>query len=344
MHTFTSTATDGYQPLGSVVLSGSTLYGTTYYGGNGTSGNGTVFAVNVDGTGYQTLLSFGTAAGYKPYGSVTVSGSTLYGMTYYSGGGLGSIYSVGTNGNGYTTLHNFAGGASDGSRPLGGSLTLSGSTLFGTTVHGGSGSTGASDGVAFAIGADSSNYHDLFNFTGGSIGANPYGSLTLVGSKLYGMTRIGGNANLGTIFSVNADGSGYTLLYTFSGSTANGANPNGSLTSDGGLVLYGTTKIGGSANDGTVFEIDTDGSGFNVLHSFTGSSDGLNPDGDLALANGTLYGWTSAGGAGGGGTLFALSVPEPSTWALIAAGAGPFLLFLWVRRRRPMRASSLAVR
>ena len=68
LHTFTNSAPDGYQPLGSVVLSGSTLYGTTYYGGsaNGTSGNGTVFAVNVDGSGYQTLHSFTTATGSPP--------------------------------------------------------------------------------------------------------------------------------------------------------------------------------------------------------------------------------------------------------------------------------------
>ena len=35
----------------------------------------------------------------------------------------------------------------------------------------------------------------------------------------------------------------------------------------------------------------------------------------LVLVNSNLYGWTTAGGAGGGGTLFALSVPEPSTSA-----------------------------
>ena len=113
LHTFTNTAPDGYQPLGSVVLSGSTLYGTTYYGGsaNGTSGNGTVFAVNVDGSGYQTLHSFVTTTnGYKPYGTVTLSGSTLYGMTYYgSGTGVGSIYSLNTNGGSFTNLHTFCG-------------------------------------------------------------------------------------------------------------------------------------------------------------------------------------------------------------------------------------------
>ncbi len=313
LHTFTNTAPDGYQPLGSVVLSGSTLYGTTYYGGdaNGSSGSGTVFAVNVDGSDYQTLHSFATTTnGYKPYGTVTVSDSILYGMTYYSSGtGVGSIYSLNTNGSSYTNLHSFVGGASDGSRPLGGTLTLNSGTLYGTTVHGGTGSSigAANDGVVFAINTDGSGYTNLLNFTGGPTnGANPYGSLTLVGTTLYGTTRIGGTANLGTIFSVNTDGSGYSTLFNFTGGTTNGANPNGALTLAGSF-LVGTTKAGGSANDGIVFKINLDGRGFSILHSFTGP-DGASPDGDLTFTHDTLYGWTSAGGASGKGTVFALAV------------------------------------
>ena len=313
LHTFTNTAPDGYQPLGSVVLSGSTLYGTTYYGGsgNGTSGNGAVFAVNVDGSGYQTLHSFVTTTnGYKPYGTVTLSGSTLYGMTYYgSGTGVGSIYSLNTNGGSFTNLHSFVGGTADGSKPLGGTLILSGGTLYGATVHGGTGSSigTANDGVVFAINTDGSGYTNLVSFTGGTTnGANPYGSLTLVGTTLYGTTRIGGSSNLGTIFSVNTNGTGYSTLFNFTGGTTNGANPNGALTLAGSF-LVGTTKAGGSANDGTVFKINPDGSGFSILHNFTGT-DGINPDGDLTLTNNTLYGWTSAGGASGKGTVFALAV------------------------------------
>ena len=319
LHTFTNTAPDGYQPLGSVVLSGSTLYGTTYYGGsgNGTSGNGTVFAVNVDGSGYQTLHSFVTTTnGYKPYGTVTLSGSTLYGMTYYgSGTGVGSIYSLNTNGGSFTNLHSFAGGTADGSRPLGGTLILSGGTLYGTTVHGGTGSSigTANDGVVFAINTDGSGYTNLVNFTGGTTnGANPYGSLTLVGTTLYGTTRIGGTANLGTIFSVNTDGTGFSTLFNFTGGTTNGANPNGALTL-AGSCLVGTTKAGGSANDGIVFKINPDGSGFSILHNFTGT-DGINPDGDLTLTNNTLYGWTSAGGASGKGTVFAMASGRLCFW------------------------------
>ena len=313
LHIFTNTAPDGYQPLGSVVLGGSTLYGTTYYGGaaNGTSGNGTVFAVNVDGSGYQTLHSFVTTTnGYKPYGTVTLSGSTLDGMTYYgSGTGVGSIYSLNTDGSSFTTLHTFAGGVSDGSRPLGGTLTLSGGTIYGTTAHGGTGSSigTANDGVVFSINTDGSSYTNLVNFTGGTTnGANPYGSLTLVGTTLYGTTRIGGTANLGTMFSVNTDGTAFQTLFHFTGGPTNGANPNGALTF-AGSCLVGTTKIGGSANLGTVFKIKLDGSGFSVLHSFTGA-DGANPDGDLTFTNNTIYGWTSFGVGSVKGTVFAMAV------------------------------------
>ena len=335
LHTFTSAAGDGWKPLGSVTLSGSTIYGTTYRGGSGAgdAGYGSVFAVNTDGTGYRNICSFSSASGNRPYSTVTVGGSTLYGMTYYSGvsNAKGSIYSVNADGTSYTTLHTFMGGASDGATPLGGALTRIGSTLYGMAAHGGTGASSTTDGVAFRIGTDGSGYSDQFNFTGGAVGAVPYGSLTLVGSTFYGLTRYGGSAGQGALFSMNLDGSGYTTLYNFAGGASSGAQPNGSLTYDGS-VFYGTTRSGGSADAGTAFEINLDGSGFNILHSFNGTTDGANPLGDLAYEDGSLYGWTSAGGNGGNGTLFAISVvPEPSALALSLVG----LSLLLVRRRQP---------
>jgi len=64
-----------------------------------------------------------------------LSGSTLYGTTYYGGSsGLGTVFMVNTNGGDYAVLKNFAG--LDGANPLA-ALTLSGSTLYGTTLVGG---------------------------------------------------------------------------------------------------------------------------------------------------------------------------------------------------------------
>ena len=56
-----------------------------------------------------------------------------------------------------------------------------------------------------------------------------------------------------------------------------------------------------------MFKINPDGSGFSILHNFTGT-DGINPDGDLTYTNNTLYGWTSSGVGSVKGTVFAMGV------------------------------------
>src|SRR5215831_8307035 len=48
---------------------------------------------------------------------------------------------------------------------------------------------------------------------------------------------------------------------------SDGANPNVSILS--GNTLYGTAIQGGSGGSGTVFKVNTDGTGFVTLHSFT---------------------------------------------------------------------------
>src|SRR5271167_899497 len=103
----------------------------------------------------------------------------------------------------------------------------------------------------------------------------------MVGSTLYGTTANarGGSAAAGTVFSINPDGTGFSLLHTFTG--GDGYWPLAGLTVSGS-PLFGVTSNGGSDDDGTIFSINTDGSGFAVLHSFTGANgDGAIPDGDL---------------------------------------------------------------
>ena len=86
LYSFTGGTTDGQYPYGNgLVGSGATLYGMTYYGGSDadTNGYGTIFEVNTL-TGKETVLhSFagGTTDGEYPYGSLTLSGKILYGMT-----------------------------------------------------------------------------------------------------------------------------------------------------------------------------------------------------------------------------------------------------------------------
>jgi uncharacterized repeat protein (TIGR03803 family) len=68
--------------------------------------------------------------------------------------------------------------------------------------------------------------------------------------------------------------------------------------------LFGSGAYGGSSGDGTMFEINTNGSAFNVFETFSGTSDGANPSGQLLLANSILYGTTYSGGSSGNGTIF----------------------------------------
>jgi uncharacterized repeat protein (TIGR03803 family) len=96
----------------------------------------------------------------------------------------------------------------------------------------------------------------------------------------------------------------FTVLHTFSGS--DGANPFAGLISSGN-TLFGTTENGGSSGSGTVFAINSDGTGFANIYNFTGGIDGAAPMAGLVLSGTTLYGTTSAGGSSSNGTVFAIN-------------------------------------
>jgi uncharacterized repeat protein (TIGR03803 family) len=85
--------------------------------------------------------------------------------------------------------------------------------------------------------------------------------------------------------------------------------------------LYGTTELGGTFDDGTVFRIDPSGAE-TVLYSFAGSSDGEWPTGGLVRdKKGNLYGTTELGGADNVGTVFMLDSAGQET-VMHSFGAG----------------------
>lgn len=301
LHTFTGS--DGTYPVGSLIASNATLYGMT---------SGLVFKMNTNGSSCSNLHSFSSYGGNgkSPYAALTLLGTNLYGMTVEGGAGVGVVFCVSTNGVGYTNLHVFNSNATNGSMPYG-SLTLANGKLYGMTQRGGA----SGFGTLFGMNLDGSGYTNLHAFAGGAAdGAYPGGEVTLSGTYFYGMTSQGGAAGLGVVFRVNTDGSGYTILHSFAGYPTDGAAPPRSLTLDGS-TLYGMTQQGGAATAkvGMVFRMNTDGSGYTNLHSFAGgTSDGATPLGSLTLANGWLYGMTSAGGAGNKGTLFRLKTDGSS--------------------------------
>jgi uncharacterized repeat protein (TIGR03803 family) len=296
-------ASDGGNPYGALVLSGTMLYGTANSGGK--AGNGAVFAVNTDSTGFTNLHSFAFGDGINPYGGMVLSGNTLYGTANQgSSRGNGTVFAINTDGTGFTNLYNFTGG-SDGANPFG-ALVLSGNTLYGTASQGGS----QGNGTVFAINTDSTGFTNLYNFTGGSDGANPYCGLVLSGNTLYGTTAGSGSgiAPNGTVFAINTNGT-FTPLHTFI-SASDGASPHSGLVLSNN-VLYGTASQGGSHGNGTVFAINTAGTGFTNLYNFTALVSGDNIDGTspnaLILSSNLLYGTAAHGGSAGNGTVFVIS-------------------------------------
>ena len=293
---------NGADPRGSLTISGSVLYGMTYSGG--TNGYGIIFKMNTDGSGFQKLLDFdGTNNGANPRGSLTISGSVLYGTTYRGGAyGYGVIFKMNTDGSGFQKLLDLGTGV--GAAYPSGSLALSGSSLYGMTIYAGANAKG----VIFRINTDGSGFTKLFDFDGTNSGANPYGSLVVSGTKLYGMTTYGGTDNLGCLFSINTNGSNYTKLLDFDG-TDHGARPYGSLFIYG-TKLYGMTYYGGTKNKGCVFSINIDGTGFLKKWNFSDTelggydNNGISPSGSPILIGNEIIGMTAYGGFDNAGILF----------------------------------------
>jgi uncharacterized repeat protein (TIGR03803 family) len=112
------------------------------------------------------------------------------------------------------------------------------------------------------------------------------------GSRLHGASRFG-----------NASGSQtarhYSVLYTFGTVLGDGQAPNGQLIADAQGTLYGSTRLGGAANHGSVFNLRTTGHGVteSVLYNFKGGADGGEPlAGLLPGPNGVFFGTASGGG------------------------------------------------
>ena len=106
---------------------------------------------------------------------------------------------------------------------------------------------------------------------------------------LYGTTS---GTNGSTVFTVNTNATGFTVLHAFGGA-GDGQNPPSGVIEASDGALYGTTSNGGTNNLGSVFKLSKDGSSYNVLFSFT-DTNGRSPQaGLLEASDGFLYGSTS---------------------------------------------------
>ena len=267
-------------------------------------GAGTLFeltpAIGSQEWDLNVAFKFGRNNVLIPSGSVIVGlDGDFYGVTEGTSGNpwAGTIYKMDPQTFALTVLYNFTN--SGAMYPQGALLQGSDGNFYGSTEE-------------FA-----------FNFTASIFMMTPDGQVTIlsqipgqfsyVGRPLiqandgnyYG--SFGSSADKGFIFKMTPDHV-ITTIHTFQGS--DGRFPNGLVQGPNGN-LYGTTQLGGTAGNGVVFEISTDGSLFTVLHNFgngTITHDGKNPVGSLLVGpDNFLYGTTNEGGIGGLGTVFKIS-------------------------------------
>jgi uncharacterized repeat protein (TIGR03803 family) len=109
--------------------------------------------------------------------------------------------------------------------------------------------------------------------------------------------------------ALHANAQTLTSLYQFGGLPTDGSEPRAGLVQGTDGNFYGTTYVGGTNDEGTVFKITPQGT-LTTLYQFFGgySSDGRYPWAGLIQGNDSyFYGTTITGGTNGYGTVFRIS-------------------------------------
>jgi uncharacterized repeat protein (TIGR03803 family) len=304
---------DGSAPNGGVVVNSNGLFGACYLGG--ASSVGTTFSISKVGTNFQLLHPFVTTGsdGRDPAGLLLLaSNNSFYGTTYFGGGAAaGSIFQLSPNGIiPYSIIFRFTNSIS-GANPSAKLLEGADGLLYGSAETNGPGG----QGVLFSLAKSGAGFQLLHSFSSTTNSLRkPQGAL-IQGSNgfLYGTTSAGGADGFGGVFKLNTNGSGYQVLHEFSASGGDCRAPVAGVTFGPDGMLYGVTQFGGGSINGSLFRLNTDGTGYQKLFAFTGlSGAGANPVGALIRApDGTLYGTTSFGGDFNMGTIFSVSFPAP---------------------------------
>ena len=297
----------GALPKGAFIQSGNVIYGTTSIGGS--NDKGIVYKVNTDGNAFQTLVDFNELNGANPVCALVLSGNVLYGLTPSGGiNSVGVLFKVNTDGSAFNKLIEFD-EISKGSSPQG-SLILSGDYLYGTTSVGGTNNKG----LIFKVKTDGTGFTKLIEFDGTTKGSTPYGNLIMQGNVLYGTTTSGGTNNLGVLYKLNNDGSGFTKLIDYDGANK-GSAPFDAPVLLYDSLLYGLTSAGGTNDLGVFYKVRTDGSNYTKLVNFDGTTNGSNPKNTPCVSGSELFAVTPYGGTNGMGTIFRYKLPRPTTQA-----------------------------
>lgn len=275
---------------------------------------------------YTVLHDFGPLGdGLFPYAGLVFDGrGNLYGTTILGGGegcppqdaGCGTVFELTPNPDGSwseTIIYAFQ-GQDDRGGPVAPVTFDRRGNLYGTT-----------SGSVFKLTPHSDGMWEettLHTFAGFDDGYSLDAGVVLDGAgNIYSTASRGGTYGFGVVFSlgdVSALNWHEFVLHAFAGG-ADGTGPRAPVILDTRGNLYGTTVVGGPSGAGTVFELMpnrlTGGWREDVLHDFSGGSDGSYPEAGLVFdALGNLYGTTYYGGPAGQGTVFELTPNPDGSW------------------------------
>ena len=329
LHHFIGGSSDSYGPTAPLVEGpDGALYGATLT--TASPACGIVFKLNPDGSGYQVLRQclystrvwrlgnavFGTTwdeffklteanpgytivrrfrldggDGYWPTHLFEGRDGVLYGTTY--GGGTvdgGTVFRMNKDGTGYLLLRSFNNPNRSPDVPFG-LIEGTDGLLYGSTRGGGT----SYSGTIFKMNKDGGEFATLFNFDPG-IGREPRQIIEGSDGALYGTTR-GDGSRCGTIFRINKDGTGHTILHRLGIDIDNDCYALASVFEGSDGWLYGVSTDDGYET-GQIYRLRKDGSGYTEV--YTGPAYTL----PIEAFDGTLYGTTTSGGANDAGIVF----------------------------------------
>jgi len=270
--------------------------------------------------------------GSNPVSSLVFdAGGNLYGTAVYGGNsncvrGCGTVFELArVNGKwAYKVLHHFENNGKDGYYPAGNLIFDAAGNLYGTTAQGGTSQVGT---VFELMPAKGGKWKEkiLHSFEGNSSdGSEPLAPVAFDATgSLYGTTFYEGAYGDGTLFRLAPGKNGdwtEKVLHNFDFNGKDGFSSRAGVVFDNSGNLYGTTVLGGTGGNGTVFEETRGKNGSwteNVLYSFTGGTDGSLANARLVFdSSGSLYSTTVAGGSHGAGDVFKLTRNAKGKWVL----------------------------
>lgn len=253
----------------------------------GSTGDGSLYQMDLDGSHFRLLHSFAAPGEDVPHGFVMQHGDMIYGMAR-----LGGITAP--------------------------ESSFASSEDFSHYAEG--------NGAIFSYDLKRHSYRVLHRFSyagplgqstlpGGVVdGAVPdHGGLVLSHDRLWGLTTQGGANGGGVVFSIRADGTGYTIHHAFGAPSALGdlSQPHSTLMPGPDGMLYALASTGGTTGSGGVLRVDPGTGKYAAVYSFAGGSLGAfgidNPVVTKDKKGRTvLYGMTK-----NGGTIASTFLPTP---------------------------------